>query len=118
MKDNSAVLEEFSTVWQIIETNARKYRNLPAIREKAFGIWQTWSWFDYAENANQLALGLIEIGMKDNYPVAIVGTNRQQLYSAMFSIQMAGGIPVPMYQDAVADEMLHVLDQAIDAAQA
>ena len=112
MKDNSAVLEEFSTVWQIIETNARKYRNLPAIREKAFGIWQTWSWFDYAENANQLALGLIEIDMKDNCPVAIVGTNRQQLYSAMFSIQMAGGIPVPIYQDAVAEEMLHVLQHS------
>ena len=112
MADNSAVLEEFSTVWQIIETNARKYRNMPAIREKAFGIWQTWSWFDYAENANQLALGLIEIGMKDKYPVAIVGTNRKQLYSAMFSIQMAGGIPVPMYQDAVADEMLHVLQHS------
>ena len=85
---------------------------MPAIREKAFGIWQTWTWHDYAQNANQLALGLIEIGMKDNYPVAIVGTNRQQLYSAMFSIQMAGGIPVPMYQDAVADEMLHVLQHS------
>ena len=112
MTDNSAVLEEFSTVWQIIESNARKYKNMPAIREKAFGIWQTWTWHDYAQNANQLALGLIEIGMKDNYPVAIVGTNRQQLYSAMFSIQMAGGIPVPMYQDAVADEMLHVLQHS------
>ena len=85
---------------------------MPAIREKAFGIWQTWTWHDYAQNANQLALGLIEIGMKDNYPVAIVGTNRQQLYSAMFSIQMAGGIPVPMYQDAVAEEMLHVLQHS------
>ena len=112
MTDNSAVLEEFATVWQIIESNARKYKNMPAIREKAFGIWQTWTWHDYAQNANQLALGLIEIGMKDNYPVAIVGTNRQQLYSAMFSIQMAGGIPVPMYQDAVADEMLHVLQHS------
>ena len=112
MTDNTAVLKEYSTIWQVLEENAKKYPNFPAVREKAFGIWQTWTWSDYSKNSNNLALGLIELGMKDNSPVAIVGNNRQQLYSAMFSIQMAGGIPVPIYQDAVAEEMLHVLQHS------
>ena len=99
-------------MWQVLEENAKTSPNQPAVREKAFGIWQTWSWRDYSENARQLALGLIDLGMEDSSPVAIVGNNRQQLYSAMFSVQMAGGIPIPIYQDAVADEMLHVLQHS------
>ena len=112
MADNTAILNSFSTMWQVLEENAKTSPNQPAVREKAFGIWQTWSWRDYSENARQLALGLIDLGMDDSSPVAIVGNNRQQLYSAMFSVQMAGGIPIPIYQDAVADEMLHVLQHS------
>ena len=112
MADNTAILNSFSTMWQVLEENAKTSPNQPAVREKAFGIWQTWSWRDYSENARQLALGLIDLGMEDSSPVAIVGNNRQQLYSAMFSVQMAGGIPIPIYQDAVADEMLHVLQHS------
>ena len=112
MADNTAILNSFSTMWQVLEENAKTSPNQPAVREKAFGIWQTWSWRDYSENARKLALGLIDLGMEDSSPVAIVGNNRQQLYSAMFSVQMAGGIPIPIYQDAVADEMLHVLQHS------
>jgi len=112
LADNTAILNSFSTMWQVLEENAKTSPNQPAVREKAFGIWQTWSWRDYSENARQLALGLIDLGMEDSSPVAIVGNNRQQLYSAMFSVQMAGGIPIPIYQDAVADEMLHVLQHS------
>ena len=112
LTDNTAVLKDYDTIWQVLEDNAKKCPQLPAVREKAFGIWQTWTWSDYSKNANNLALGLIELGMKDKSPVAIVGNNRQQLYAAMFSIQMAGGVPVPIYQDAVAEEMLHVLQHS------
>ena len=112
MTDNMAVLNNFSCMWQVLEENAKTSPNQPAVREKAFGIWQTWSWHEYSENANYLALGLIDLGMKDGSPVAIVGNNRRQLYAAMFSVQMAGGIPIPIYQDAVADEMLHVLQHS------
>ena len=85
MTDNTAVLKEYSTIWQVLEENAKKYPNFPAVREKAFGIWQTWTWSDYSKNSNNLALGLIEIGMNDKSPVAIVGNNRRQLYSATVS---------------------------------
>ena len=56
MTDNTAVLDSFSTMWQVLEDNARTSSKQPAVREKAFGIWQTWSWRDYNENANRLIL--------------------------------------------------------------
>ena len=44
--------------------------------------------------------------------LAIVGDNRPRLYWAMAAAQCLGGIPVPLYQDAVAGEMAFVLNDA------
>ncbi|MCP4302246.1 MAG: long-chain fatty acid--CoA ligase, partial [Gammaproteobacteria bacterium] len=43
---------------------------------------------------------------------AIIGDNRPRLYWSMTAAQALGAVPVPLYQDAVADEMAYVLDNA------
>jgi len=58
------------------------------------------------------ACGLAAYGLQRGDKVAIVGDNRPQLYWAMMATQCLGGVPVPLYQDAVADEMQFVLDHA------
>jgi len=83
-----------------------------AIREKAFGIWQEWSWRQMLEEVRALACGLAALGMQRGDKVAIVGDNRPQLYWTMVAVQCVGGVPVPLYQDAVADEIQFVLDHA------
>jgi long-chain acyl-CoA synthetase len=83
-----------------------------AIREKALGIWQEWSWRQMLEEVRALACGLAALGMQRGDKVAIVGDNRPQLYWAMVAVQCIGGVPVPLYQDAVADEIQFVLDHA------
>ena len=59
-----------------------------------------------------LAGGLDAMGFKRGAKLAIVGDNRPRLYWAMAAAQALGGVPVPLYQDAVADEMAYVLDNA------
>jgi long-chain acyl-CoA synthetase len=44
--------------------------------------------------------------------VAIVGANRPRLYWTFAAAQSLGAIPVPVYKDAVADEMVYVLEHA------
>ena len=44
--------------------------------------------------------------------VAIIGDNRPHLYWAMAAAQSMGAVPVPLFQDAVAEEMHYVLDHA------
>ena len=41
-----------------------------------------------------------------------VGDNRPRLVLAMTAAQALGGVPVPLYQDAVAAEMAYVLEDA------
>ena len=84
----------------------------PAMREKDLGIWQTWTWSNVAEQAMQVAAGLASLGLQRGAHVAIIGDNRPSLYAAMMAVQALGAIPVPLYQDAVANEMAYVFQDA------
>ena len=95
-----------------IEHHAQVRGDKIAMREKDLGIWQTWTWRELAEQVEQLAAGLAGLGVKDGQHVAVIGENRPRLYLAMMAAQMLGAVPVPLYQDAVAQEMLHVLQDA------
>jgi long-chain acyl-CoA synthetase len=84
----------------------------PAIREKDLGIWQTWTWSQVAGEVRTLACGLATQGFKRGMSLAIIGENRPRLYWAVTAAQSLGGIPVPLYQDAVAQEMVFVFQNA------
>ena len=94
----------------LLARNVDKYGALPAYREKEFGIWQSWTWADASEEIRAMALGFLSLGMERGDYVAIIGRNRPALYWSMVAAQMCGAIPVPLYQDAVAEEMAYVLD--------
>lgn len=84
----------------------------PAIREKDLGIWQTLTWSDVARDVRLTAHGLAALGITPGMHVAVIGENRPRLYIAMMATQALGAIPVPLYQDAVAQEMVYVLQDA------
>ena len=83
-----------------------------AIREKEYGIWQTWSWAEAADNVRALACGLAELGFSRGDNLAIIGDNRPRLYWSMAAAQCLGGVPVPLYQDGIAAEVKFVLENA------
>ena len=97
---------------KLLAFNARQRGAAPAIREKNLGIWQSWSWAEVAADVRAFACGLAALGCRRGDKVAIVGDNRPRLYWAIAAAQAMGAIPVPMYQDAVADELCYVLDHA------
>ncbi len=96
--------------WLMHHAKARPQQ--PAMREKAYGIWQTYTWAQVAENVRAIACGLAQLGFKRGDRLAVVGDNRPRLYWSVAACQCLGGIPVMMYQDAVAQEMAYVLQDA------
>jgi len=97
---------------KLLLENARRIGDRPAIREKEYGIWQTWTWQQVADEVRALACGFAARGFKRGDKMAIIGDNRPRLYWAMAATQSIGGIPVPTYQDAVAEEVQYVLEHA------
>jgi len=104
--------DDLRSIPQILARNARVHGDKPAYREKEFGIWQSWTWAQAAEEIEAMALGLLELGVTSGDHVAILGRNRPALYWSMVAVQMCGGVPVPMYQDAAAEEIAYALDHS------
>jgi long-chain acyl-CoA synthetase len=113
MADTKATLTaDTMTLPKLMLRNAREIPNLPAIREKNLGIWQTYNWAQYAEHVRDFALGLAALGFKRGEKVTVVGDNRPRLYWAQIAAQSLGGMAVPVYQDSIASELVYVLNHA------
>ncbi|MEM7321428.1 MAG: AMP-binding protein, partial [Pseudomonadota bacterium] len=100
---------EYCSLPALLIRNATQMGDAPAYREKDFGIWQCWTWAETEKEIEALALGLINLGVNEGDFIAIIGRNRPYLYWAMVAIQSVGAVPVPVYQDSVAEEMAYVL---------
>ena len=98
------------TIPRLVAHHAQNSPDAAAFREKEFGIWQSWTWRQTAAEIDALALGFLDIGVNAGDHIAIIGRNRPYLYWAMVAAQSVGAIPVPLYQDAVAEEMAYVLE--------
>jgi len=94
----------------LLARNAQDFGDKPAYREKEFGIWQSWTWSEALYQVDSLALGLLTLGAEKGDHIAIAGRNRPYLYWSMLAAQSIGAVPVPIYQDAVGDEIAYVLD--------
>ena len=110
MDDSSE--SEAGTFPQLLRIRREKDGAMPAMREKAFGIWQTWSLDEFCDEAFFLASGLMHLGMSRGDTLVIIGDNRPRLYASMLAAQSIGGIPVPAYQDSIAKEIEYVVDHA------
>ncbi|MGZ5265289.1 MAG: AMP-dependent synthetase/ligase [Caldimonas sp.] len=101
-----------STFPSLLLEHAARRPTAPALREKDFGIWQTLGWGDLAMLVRAMACGLAEAGLQRGQHLVVVGENRPRLYAAMLAAQSLGAVPVPLYQDAAANEYVFPMGNA------
>jgi long-chain acyl-CoA synthetase len=100
------------TLPKLLLRNAAEHAERPAMRHKDLGIWQTWTWRRLRDEVRAFAVGLRKLGIERGDAVAIIGDNRPRLYATFAAVQSLGGVPVPVYQDSVAEEMAYVLEHS------
>jgi long-chain acyl-CoA synthetase len=108
----NTVDSKIDTFGKLLAENARLRGSRPAMRFKSYGIWQSWNWNEVYQEARALATGLQALGLKRGEKIAIVGGNRPRLYWSIMAAQILGAVPVPVYADAIAEEVAYVLDNA------
>jgi long-chain acyl-CoA synthetase len=98
------------TLPRLLITNAQRFGpRKAAIREKQYGIWQSYTWSQYLAQVRDFAAGLANLDIQRGDKVALIGDNRPQLYWALVAAQALGAVPVPLYQDASAPEIQFVI---------
>ncbi len=82
-----------------------------AIREKAYGIWQTYTWRQYLEYTKHVALGLHKLGLKRGEHVCIILDNHPEWLFAELGVQAMGGIIIPLFTSAIAKELVYGINR-------
>ncbi len=101
-----------TTFPHLLLKHAAERPDAAALREKEYGIWQTWTWADVARDARHMACGLAALGLAKGQNLAFISDNRPHVYIGFVAVQSLGAVPIPLYQDAVAQEMGFVMQDA------
>ena len=82
-----------------------------AIREKAYGIWQPYSWHDYLKYVRHVALGLLDIGLKQGEYIGIITDNHPEWLFSELGAQSLGAHTLNLYTSSVTKELTFGLNR-------
>lgn len=95
---------------KLLVRNAWRLPDRVALREKEFGIWQSFTWTQYRDHVRDFALGLRALGMGRGDKLAIIGNNRPEWVWSEVAAQSLGAASVGIYQDSNLNEVAFVID--------
>jgi long-chain acyl-CoA synthetase len=95
---------------RLLARNARTMGDRVALREKEYGIWQSYTWREYHDHVRDFSLGLVALGLGRGDKLAIIGDNRPEWVWSELAAQAAGAASVGIYQDSNLTEVAYVID--------
>ncbi len=100
------------TLPQILFTQAKLFKqNRVAIREKAYGIWQTYTWEDYLRYVKHTSLGFLALGFKRGENIAIIMDNHPEWLFSEIGGQAVGAVTLNLFTSAVTNELSSALNR-------
>ncbi|MFC1535285.1 AMP-binding protein [Thermodesulfobacteriota bacterium] len=110
-QDTLSSLDQF-TFPQILSRQAERLGSEKiAIREKAYGIWQTYNWRDYLLYTKLVCLGLVSLGLKRGENIGLILDNHPEWLFSELGAQTTGAITVNLFTSAVAKELIYGLNR-------
>lgn len=83
-----------------------------AMREKDFGIWQSYSWVDYRTRAFDIAHGLLALGLQPGDVVSIQSEDCKEWVFADIGIMLAGGVVNGVYPTYQSGQTAYALNDS------
>jgi long-chain acyl-CoA synthetase len=80
-----------------------------AMREKDFGIWQSYTWTDYRNRAFEIAWGLLALGLRRGDVVSIQSEDCREWLWADVGALLAGGVVNGIYPTYQSRQVEHTL---------
>jgi long-chain acyl-CoA synthetase len=100
------------TIADLLPLAAAKYGDKPAVRFKSGEEWKDVSYAELGEIVREVALGLVDLGIRPGDKVSILAHTRPEWAYACFGILSAGGVLVTIYQTNSPEECRYVLDHS------
>ncbi|MGZ6235762.1 MAG: AMP-binding protein [Syntrophales bacterium] len=106
-----ASIAQYTLPQILMKQSERLGSEATAIREKAYGIWQAYSWLDYYRYVKHTGLGLSDIGLKRGENIAIVTNNVPEWLFCEIGCQSVGGVSLNLFTSSVPEELCHALSR-------
>jgi len=99
------------TLPQILMGQSQRCGDRVAIREKAYGIWQSYTWRDYLTFAKKVGLGLYSLGMKRGDQIGIIMDNHPEWLFSQVGGEAFGAVMVNLFTSAISSEIAGTLSR-------
>jgi long-chain acyl-CoA synthetase len=86
------------TIADVIPRAAKDFPDHPAVRFKRDGAWQDVSYAELGDIVQEIALGLIDLGIEKGERICILANTRPEWSYADMAATEAGAVVVPIYQ--------------------
>jgi long-chain acyl-CoA synthetase len=104
------------TIADLIPCAAAAHGQGTAIRYKRDGAWHDVSYAQLADVVQEIALGLIDLGIEPGERLCILGNTRPEWSYADMAATSAGAVVVPIYQTNSPEECLWVISDSAACA--
>jgi long-chain acyl-CoA synthetase len=111
--DQQQQIQSFTgTLPQLLQAQAARLGSTSAaIREKAYGIWQTYPWGDYLRYVKNTGLGLVALGCRRGETVGLITGNHPEWLFSELGAQAVGCITLNLFTAAAAEELTTSLNR-------
>jgi long-chain acyl-CoA synthetase len=100
---------ESRTIADLISMSVARFAERAAVRFKRGGSWQDVSYAQLGEIVQEIALGVIDLGIEPGERVCILANTRPEWSYADLALTSAGAVVVPIYQTNSPEECHWVL---------
>ena len=111
-ENKTVVIDGCDTVPKLFLKKSMERGDQVAMREKEFGIWQTYSWNDYRARALDIAYGLLALGLQRGDVVSIQSEDCKEWVFADMGIMLAGGVVNGIYPTYQANQSAYALSDS------
>ena len=109
MTDKQVLVDGCDTLPKLFLKKSAERGERIAMREKDFGIWQSYSWTDYRERAFEIAWGLLAHGLQRGDVVSIQSEDCREWLWADVGAMLAGGVVNGIYPTYQSRQVEHTL---------
>ena len=97
---------------KLFRQNCEKYGARIAHREKDYGIWLSYSWTEFYENARLIGLGLLSLGLKRGEVVSILSEDCKEWVYTDLGVQCVGGVASGVYTTDSASQLRYLVNDS------
>ena len=106
------VIDGCDTLPKLFRARCAELGNRVAHREKDYGIWLSFTWAEFYDNARLIGLALRRLGLKRGEVVSILSEDNKEWLYVDLAVQCVGGIGSGVYTTDSAEQLAYLVNDS------